>query len=79
MFTEFLDLDGQTDEQKMVSIQNYLWSNVILMRNQNFYITDAPVRDVMPQTSRSTFTPVLDLMRAPSPLSYSFPIISYLG
>ena len=79
VFTEFLDLDGQTDEQKMVSIQNYLWSNVILMRNQNFYITDAPVRDVMPQTSRSTFTPVLDLMRAPSPLSYSFPIISYLG
>ena len=79
VFTEFLDLDGQTDEQKMVSIQNYLWSNVILMRNQNFYITGAPVRDVMPQTSRSTFTPVLDLMRAPSPLSYSFPIISYLG
>ena len=79
VFTEFRGLDGQTDEQKMVSIQNFLWSNVILMRNQNNYITLAPTRDVMPQVKDETFQPVLDLMRGPSPLSYSFPIISYLG
>ena len=79
IFTEFLGLDGQTDAEKMDSIENYLWSNVLRMRENNFYITDAPGRPVMPQTSRSTFQPVLDLMQGPSPLSYSFPIISYLG
>jgi len=79
VFTEYLGLDGQTDDEKMVSIENYLWSNVERMRQNNFYITDAPGRPVMPQTSRSTFQPVLGLMQGPSPLSYSFPIISYLG
>lgn len=79
VFTEYLGLDGQTDDEKMDSIENYLWSNVERMRQSNFYITDAPGRPVMPQTSRSTFQPVLGLMQGPSPLSYSFPIISYLG
>lgn len=79
VFTEFLGLAGQTDAEKMDSIENYLWSNVVRMRENNFYITDAPGRPVMPQTSRSTFQPVLGLMQGPSPLSYSFPIISYLG
>jgi len=79
IFTEFLGLDGQTDAEKMDSIENYLWGNVLRMRENNFYITDAPGRPVMPQTSRSTFQPVLGLMQGPSPLSYSFPIISYLG
>lgn len=78
VFTEFLGLDGQTDEEKMVSIQNYLWGNVLLMRENNFYITDALVRDVMPQTSRSTFQPVLGWLQSDA-LSYSFPTISYLG
>ena len=78
-FTEYLGLDGQTDAEKMDSIESYLWSNVLRMRENNFYITDAPGRPVMPQTSRSTFQPVLGLMQGPSPLSYSFPIISYLG
>lgn len=79
VFTEYLGLAGQTDAEKMDSIENYLWSNVLRMRENNFYITDAPGRPVMPQTNRSTFQPVLGLMQGPSPLSYSFPIISYLG
>ena len=78
VFTEFLGLAGQTDDEKMVSVQNYLWSNVLRMRDNNFYITDAPVRDVMPQTSRSTFQPVLGWLESGG-LSYSFPTISYLG
>lgn len=78
VFTEYLGLEGQTDDEKMVSIQNYLWTNVLTMRDKNFYITDAPVRDVMPQTSRSTFQPVLGWLQSES-LSYSFPTISYLG
>lgn len=78
VFTEYLGLEGQTDDEKMVSIQNYLWANVLTMRDKNFYITDAPVRDVMPQTSRSTFQPVLGWLQSES-LSYSFPTISYLG
>lgn len=78
VFTEYLGLGGQTDDEKMVSIQNYLWANVLTMRDKNFYITDAPVRDVMPQTSRSTFQPVLGWLQSES-LSYSFPTISYLG
>ena len=79
VFTEYLGLAGQTDAEKMDSIENYLWSNVVRMRDNNFYITDAPGRPVMPQTSKSTFQSVLGLMQGPSPLSYSFPIISYLG
>ena len=78
-FTKYLGLDGQTDDEKMVSIQNYLWGNVERMRTNNAFITDAPGRPVMPQTSRSTFQPVLGLMQGPSALTYSFPIISYLG
>lgn len=78
VFTEFLGLAGQTDDEKMVSIQNYLWGNVLRMRDNNFYITDAPVRDVMPQTNKNTFQPVLGWLESDG-LSYSFPTISYLG
>lgn len=78
-FTTPLGLEGQTDDQKLDSIEAYLWQNVLLMRASNYYVTDAPGRPVMPQTSSNTFWPVLGLMQGPSALSFSFPIISYLG
>lgn len=78
-FTTPLGLEGQTDDQKIDSIEAYLWQNVLRMRASNYYVTDAPGRPVMPQTNASTIWPVLGLMQGPSELSFSFPIISYLG
>ncbi|MFM8598050.1 MAG: hypothetical protein ACKOB8_03475 [Mycobacterium sp.] len=63
----------------MDGIVAYLWQNVLRMRASNNHATDAPGRSVMPQTSANTFWPVLGLMQGPSALSFSFPIISYLG
>jgi len=77
VFTKYLGLDNQTKDQKYVSIENYLWSNVLRMRADNPYIPGATSREYMPQTS--PLIPILARMDSPSLLSYSFPIISYLG
>lgn len=81
VFTANLGLEGQTDDEKIDSIENYLWKNVLDMRANNFYVDNATGRPVMPQagTIKDPFQPVLVQMKAPSALSYSFPIISYLG
>lgn len=67
---------GLTDAQKMTEIQNYIWANVLRMREQNPYIPDAPSRVVMPQ-----FGPILPTVQNLDSglVSYSFPTISYLG
>lgn len=68
--------DALTDDQKMTQIQNYIWANVLRMREQNPYIPDAPSRVVMPQ-----FGPILPTVQNLDSgfVSYSFPTISYLG
>lgn len=81
-FTANLGLEGLTDDEKVDAIEAYLWNNVLLMRESNYFITDATGRPVMPQAGRIETPPdqpVLVQMRAPSALSFSFPIISYLG
>lgn len=76
VFTTYLGLDGQTTEEKYASIQNYLWGNVLRMRELNPYIPGATSREVMPQTDP---LPVTQGYWASGALSYSFPTISYLG
>lgn len=76
VFTENLKLTGQTDPQKLVSIQDYLWTNVLRMRTYNPFVPGAPSREVMPQAD--TLKPILAYLGS-GQLSYSFPVISYLG
>ena len=76
VFTTYLGLDGQTTDEKYTSIENYLWGNVLRMRELNKYIPGATSREVMPQTDP---LPVTQGYLASGALSYSFPTISYLG
>lgn len=76
VFTTYLGLEGQTDDEKYTSIQNYLWANVLRMRTDNPYIPGATDRSVMPQTDP---LPVVQGYWASGALSYSFPTVSYLG
>jgi hypothetical protein len=76
VFTTYLGLEGQTVDQKYTSIENYLWGNVLRMRTANPYVPGATDRSVMPQTDP---LPVTQGYLAGGALSYSFPIVSYLG
>ncbi len=76
VFTDYLGLKGQTDAEKMTSIQDYLWSNVLRMRADNPFIPNATSREVMPQTD--PLQPTLAQLQSGS-LSYTFSTISYLG
>jgi hypothetical protein len=58
------------------SIQAYLWQNVQQMQAYNQPIVGAPPREVMPQAE--PIQPILSYMNGKT-LSYSFPIVSYLG
>lgn len=71
----FKPADTPLDEQYTI-IENYLWGNVLRMRDLNPYIPDAPSRSVMPQTDP---LPVWQGYADSGDLSYSFPTISYLG
>lgn len=77
VFTTYLGLEGQTEPQKFTNIQNYLWTNVLRMRSHNPYIPGATGRPFMPQAS--PLSPILQYLDGPSTLSYTFPVISYLG
>lgn len=63
------------DEQYTI-VENYLWGNVLRMREKNPFIPGATSRAVMPQTDP---LPVVQTYLASGALSYSFPTISYLG
>lgn len=77
VFTTYLGLDGQTEPEKFTNIQNYLWTNVLRMRSDNPYIPGATSRPFMPQAN--PLPPILQYLDGPSSLSYSFPVISYIG
>lgn len=78
VFGRYLGFDPNATplEDQFTIIQNYLWGNVLRMRDLNPYIPDAPSRSVMPQTDP---LPVTQGYWASGDLSYSFPTISYLG
>lgn len=63
------------DEQYTI-VQDYLWGNVLRMRELNPFVPTAPSRAVMPQTDP---LPVVQEYLASGALSYSFPTIAYLG
>jgi hypothetical protein len=65
-----------TEAEQLVAIQNYLWTNVERMRNLNPFVPGATNREVMPQAE--PLQPILAYLGS-GQLSYSFPIISYLG
>jgi hypothetical protein len=77
VFRENLGIpDSATEAAQLTAIDNYLWSNVERMRNLNPFIPGATIRDVMPQAE--PLTPILSLLGS-GMLSYSFPVVSYLG
>lgn len=78
VFGTYLGFDPETtplDDQYTI-VQNYLWGNVVRMRDLNPYIPGAPSRSVMPQTDP---LPITQGYWESGDLSYSFPTISYLG
>lgn len=78
VFAGYLGFDPETtplDEQYTL-IENYLWSNVLRMRELNPFVPGATSRAVMPQTDP---LPLVQQYWANGTLSYSFPTISYLG
>lgn len=58
------------------SVAAFMWQNVQVMRAGNQPVTGAPPRSVMPQAE--PIAPILSRMNGGT-LSYSFPVISYLG
>ncbi len=68
--------DTATEAEQITAIQNYLWTNVQRMRALNAPIPDATSREVMPQVD--PIQPILAYLGS-GLLSYSFPVISYLG
>ena len=63
------------DEQYTI-VDNYLWANVLRMRELNPFIPGATSRSIMPQTDP---LPLTQTYFASGALSYTFPTISYLG
>lgn len=68
--------DTATEAEQITAIQSYLWTNVQRMRALNPFIPGATARDVMPQAE--PIQPILAYLQS-GLLSYSFPVISYLG
>lgn len=75
-----------TDPEKIEKIQDFIWKNVELMRTNNPFIDGATSRRVMPQIPRGKQDDVLNNLAGVtnketgnSGVSFSFPIISYLG
>ncbi|MEI7543516.1 MAG: hypothetical protein WCJ53_01735 [Mycobacteriaceae bacterium] len=63
------------DEQYTI-VDNYLWANVLRMRELNPFVPGATSRSIMPQTDP---LPLTQTYFAGGALSYSFPTVSYLG
>ncbi len=64
--------------QTMAEIQNYLWANVLQMRDNNIFVDGATPRFFMPQPLGNDYSPYLDYMSGQI-LSYTLPVASYLG
>lgn len=78
-------LDSQTKQLPLADklyytglIQDYLWTNVLRMRDYNEPIPDATPRADMPQPEGNSYPPYLQLLESGA-VSYTLPVISYLG
>ena len=78
VFGDYLMFDPLTTplQEQYTIVQDYLWDNVLRMRELNPFIPSAPSRSVMPQTDPE---PIWQNYMGSGNLSYSFPTISYLG
>jgi hypothetical protein len=63
-------------DEQYTTVDNYLWANVLRMRELNPFIPGATSRSIMPQTDP---LPLTQTYFAGGALSYTFPTISYLG
>lgn len=62
----------------MAAVQDYLWANVLRMRQFNEPVPGATGRGYMPQTPNGDLTTLMHLMENGN-LSYSVPVIAFLG
>lgn len=62
----------------MAAVQDYLWANVLRMRQFNTPVPGATGRGYMPQTPNGDLTTLMHLMENGN-LSYSVPVIAFLG
>lgn len=80
---------GLDPKDQLPYIQNYLWGNVLLMREKNPFIANATTRKVMPQMPDDTadaqdrvmnnLAGVTNVETGNSGVIFTFPVISYLG
>jgi hypothetical protein len=68
----------EKDLTSMAQIQDYLWANVLRMRQFNQPIEGATSRGYMPQPPNSDYQPLMHWMEGGA-LSYTNPVIGYVG
>jgi hypothetical protein len=68
----------EKDLTSMSEIQDYLWANVLRMRQFNQPIEGATSRGYMPQPPNSDYQPLMHWMEGGA-LSYTMPVIGYVG
>ncbi|MCX2933837.1 hypothetical protein ORI20_26550 [Mycobacterium sp. CVI_P3] len=68
----------EKDLTSMSQIQDYLWANVLRMRQFNQPIEGATSRGYMPQPPNSDYQPLAHWMEGGA-LSYTMPVIGYVG
>ncbi|BBX09540.1 hypothetical protein [Mycolicibacterium aichiense] len=68
----------EKDLTSMAQIQDYLWANVIRMRQFNEPVAGATSRGYMPQPPNSDYQPLMHWMENGA-LSYTMPVIGYVG
>jgi hypothetical protein len=68
----------EKDLTSMSEIQDYLWANVLRMRQFNQPIEGATSRGYMPQPPNSDYQPLMHWMEGGA-LSYTNPVIGYVG
>ncbi|BBY59589.1 hypothetical protein [Mycolicibacterium sarraceniae] len=68
----------QRNLQTMARVQDYLWANVLRMRQCDQPLPGTTSRGYMPQPPDEGLSPLLHWMES-GDLSYSLPVISHLG
>ncbi|EHB50009.1 hypothetical protein MycrhDRAFT_5396 [Mycolicibacterium rhodesiae JS60] len=68
----------EKDLTSMSQIQDYLWANVLRMRQFNQPVEGATSRGYMPQPPNSDYQPLMHWMESGA-LSYTNPVIGYVG
>lgn len=70
--------DPSNLEAKLAAAQDYMWSNVLRLRMYNEPYPDVTNRGYMPQPKGNNYPPYMQLLETGA-VSYTLPVISYLG